>query len=198
MSRGNNQSQTASTQGNANAVQASNNSQNFLNNSNALYSTVVPQLTAEAAHPAGFNPTDYAAMNTDAQQSAGGSQAAAVGQGGLLGARTRNSGAAAAAIDSAARSGGQDLSRNALGVRTANARLKESQRQSGLSGLENMTGLYTGAANNALGVSNGALGEVASNVNANTNAANQSWDWAKDILSPVLGAASYSKGGVTV
>src|ERR1019366_2252157 len=148
MSRGSQPAQAASTQGLTNSTQAAANSQNFLNNSNALYSTVVPQLASEAAHPAGFNPTDEAAFNTDAQQSAGGSQASAVGQGALLGARTRNSGAAASAIDSAARSGGEQLSKNALGVQRANAGLKEQQRQSGLGGLQSLTGLETGAANN--------------------------------------------------
>jgi hypothetical protein len=198
MSRGNSQAQTASAQGNANATQAANNSQDFLNNSNALYSTVAPQLTSEAANPAGFDPTDLAAMNTDAQQSAGGSQAAAVGQGALLGARTRNSGAAASAIGEAAREGGQQLSKNALGVQRANAGLKESQRQSALGGLENLTGLETGAANNALGVSNGALSSVASNAQANTAAENASYDWASQIMDPLLSAAGGAASGAAI
>lgn len=198
MSRGSTAATAASTQGNTNATQAANNSQSFLNNSNALYSSVVPQLETEASAPSGFAPSDEAAMETGAQQSAGGTQAAAVGQGALLAARTRNKGAATGAIDAAARSAGENLSRNALGIQTKNAMLKESQRQNALSGLTGLTGLETGAANNALGVSNQGLGEVASNVQANTGAENASYDAFTDILNPLLGAASYSKGGFSV
>lgn len=197
MSRGSTAAQTASTQGNTNATQAANNSQSFLNNSNALYSSVVPQLETEASAPSGFAPADEAAMNTASQESAGGSQAGAVGQGALLDARTRNKGGAAAAIDASSRAAGENLSRNALGIQTKNAMLKEEQRQNALSGLTGLTGLETGAANNALGVSNQGLGEVASNVGANTGAVNSSYDAFTDIINPLLGAAG-SAGGAAI
>ena len=181
MSRGNDQAQQGSTQALTNSTTAANNAQ-------SLYSTVAPQLASEAANPTGYNPADLSAMETGAQQSAGGTQAAAVGQGALLGARTRNAGAPTAAIDSAARGAGETLSKNALGIQTGNAKLKEQQRQSGLSGLTGLTGMETGA-------SNAALGANASNVNANTQAANQSWDAVKYLLDPTLqlaGGASYT------
>jgi hypothetical protein len=41
---------------------------------------------------------------------------------------------------------------------------------------------------------NQALGQVAGDVNANTNAENASWDWAKDVMDPLLGAASSGAG----
>lgn len=176
MARGSTAAQTGATQ-------ANNLSSTYGGNAGALYSTLAPELQTEAAHPAGYAPTDLAAMNTAAQQSAGGSQAAAVGQGNLLAARTRNAGAPAAAIDSAARSASAGLSKAATGIQTKNADLKQKQQQSGLSGLENLYG------QNEQG-SIGALGETAANVNANTQAANASWDWAKDLFAPVLGAAS--------
>src|ERR1022692_326078 len=72
---------------------ANNNANTFGGNAAALYSTTVPQLTAEATAPAGYSPSDLAAMNTGAEQSAGGAEAGAVGQGGLMAARTRNKGA---------------------------------------------------------------------------------------------------------
>jgi hypothetical protein len=174
--RGNNQAQGASGQANANA-------NTFMGNANSLYSTAVPALTSEEENPQGYNPADLAKMKTENMETAGGSEAGAVGQGGLLAARTRNAGAPMGAIASAARSAGQNLSRANLGVDTKDAMLKEQQRQAGLSGLENLTGLETGA-------SNAALGQVASNVNANTNAANQSWDWAKYLLDPAMQDAS--------
>lgn len=180
MARGNNQAQGASGQANANA-------NTFMGNANSLYSTEVPQLESETQNPQGFNPTDLAKMKTENMETAGGSQAGAVGQGDLLAARTRNAGGPAAAIASAARTAGQNLSRANLGVDTENAKLKEGERQEGLSGLEGLTNTETGASNNA-------LGEVASNVNANTNAASQSWDWAKYLLDPALSAAGQGAG----
>lgn len=122
-------------------------------------------------------------METGAQQSAGGSQAGAVGQGGLYAARTGNRGGAAAAIADASRDAGQQLSKNLLSIRSANANLKNEQQQAGISGLTNLTGLETGASNNA-------LGNVANLVNANNGAVQNSWLWAKDILDPALAAAS--------
>lgn len=179
MARGDQQSQGAAGQSNANA-------NTFMGNANALYGQLTPQLESEVAHPAGYSPEDLAAMETGALQSAGGSQASAVGQGGLLAARTRNSGAAAAAIPEASRAAGQNLSQSLLGIRSSNAQLKERERQAGLSGLEGLTGTETGA-------SNTALGNVASNVNANNGAVKNSWNWATDILDPTLQAASNSK-----
>lgn len=180
MARGSNQAQGASGQANANA-------NTFMGNANSLYSSVVPQLTSEAANPSGYNPTDLAAMETGAQQSAGGTEAAAVGQGGLLGARTRNAGAAPAAIAAASRGAGEDLSKNALGISTANAKLKEQQHEHALGELGGLTTSEGGLANSA-------LGEVANNVNANTNAANGSWDWAKYLLDPAMAGAATGAG----
>jgi hypothetical protein len=152
-----------------------------MGNANSLYGDLVPTLEGEIAHPAGYAPSDLSAMETGAQQSAGGSQASAVGQGGLYAARTGNKGAAAAAIADASRGAGQQLSKNLLGIRSANANLKNEQQQAGISGLTNLTGLETGA-------SNTALGNVANLSNANTNAENASWDWSKDILDPLISA----------
>lgn len=175
-----------SSQATGAATQATNNSNTFGGNAGSLFSTLAPALTAEAANPTGYNPSDLAAMNTEAEQSAGGTQAGAVGQGGLMAARTRNKGAAAGAIADSSRGAGEQLSKNALGISVGNARLKEQQRQSGISGLEGLTGLETGATNQA-------LGQVAGDVNANTGAENASWNWAKDILDPALSAAASSK-----
>lgn len=180
MGRGNEQAEGASTQANKNA-------NTFMGNASSLYSSLAPALQSEAAHPAGYSPVDEAAMETGASQSAGGSQASAVGQGALLGARTRNKGAAAAAIPEAARAAGQQLSTNTLGIRTSNAGLKENQRSRALSGLEGLEGGQSGA-------SSSALGQVAANVNADTEASNASWNWAKYILDPAMQAAGGAVG----
>lgn len=181
MARGDQQASGGEGQSNANA-------NSFMGNANSLYGDLAPQLESQAANPQGFSPADESAMETGALQSAGGSQSAAVGQGGLLAARTRNAGAGANAISDASRGAGEQLSKNLLGIRTANAGLKQHQRDTAQSGLEGLTGLETGASNNA-------LGNVASLSNANTNAENASWDWSKDLLSPILGAAGSAAGG---
>ncbi len=120
-------------------------------------------------------------MQTEGQQGAGGAEAGAVGEGMLHAARTRNAGGADAAIGAGVRDAGENLSKNALGVRIANAKLKNTQQQEGLGGLANLTGLETGAENTA-------LGQVAPAVNADVNQQNASWDAVSHLLDPVLGA----------
>lgn len=117
----------------------------------SVYNTLAPQLTAQATHPMGMSPTDLAAANTAAQQSAGGSQAAAVGQGGLLAARTRNAGGAAAAIGEASRGAGRNLSEAALGTQLKNATLKEQQRGEAQTGLGRLYSTNVSGANEAAG-----------------------------------------------
>lgn len=163
------------------------NSGKFTGNANSLYGDLAPTLESEVAHPAGYAPSDLSAMETGAQQSAGGSQAGAVGQGGLFAARTGNKGGAAAAIADASRGAGQQLSKNLLGIRSANANLKNEQQQAGISGLTNLTGLETGASNNA-------LSNISGLSQANTAAENASWDWSKDLLAPILQAAGQGAG----
>jgi len=175
-----------SSQASGAATSAQDISNTAASNAAGLYGTLAPELQAEAAHPAGFDPTTLARMDTEAEQSAGGSQAGAVGQGALQTARTRNAGGADAAIAKSARSASEALSKGVLSTQIKNAQMKESQRRSALGGLEGLYGTNFGGSVNA-------LGEVAQNVNANTNAENASWDWAKFILDPAMQAASNSK-----
>jgi hypothetical protein len=175
LARGSQQANTAAT-----AAQGISNTQ--AGNSNALYGALAPELESQMANPQGINPTDLAKIKTSNQQSAGGSEAAAVGQGALKAARTRNAGGADAAIEASTRKAGEQLGSENLKANISNEQLKQQQRTAATTGLENLYGTSTGA-------SVGALGQVANNVNANTNAANQSWDWAKYILDPALQAA---------
>ena len=178
MGRGNNQAIGGATAG--------------LNNANALagagaglYSTLAPSLTAEAAAPSGYSPSDMSALRTTATQAAGGSQGAAQGEGALMAARTRNNAAFAPAISEATRTTGRNLTNTLTGVQAQDAGLKEKQRESALGGLE---GLYS----TDVGGSVGNLGAVAGNVNANTGAFNSSYDWAKPFTDIVgLGIQGY-------
>lgn len=169
--------------GSTTAVDAAKSAQGISNTlggqSSSVYNDLAPELESQMAHPAGYSQPDLAAMQTTAMQSAGGTQAGATGQGALKAARTGNVGSADAAIEQSARDAGQQLSKSALGVQTSNAALKQKQMEDAQ---RELGGLY----NTSTGGSIGALGQVASNVDANTKAAQQSTDadlgWAKFIL----------------
>jgi len=171
MARGSQQASTAATS-------AQNLSNTYSGNANALFGALEPMLVGEAAHPAGIDPTTMARMDTAAAQTAGGANAGAVGQAGLRSARMRNAGGGDAAVAESGRRAGETLSRGILGNRLRSSELQQQQRRSALSGLEGLFGAN-------LGGSNAALGEVAQNVNANTQAENASWDWAKDLFVPL-------------
>jgi|HubBroStandDraft_1064217.scaffolds.fasta_scaffold60127_3 hypothetical protein len=132
------------------------------NNAQGLYGTLSPALTQEATNPQGINPADLAKMNTAAQQSAGGSNAGAVGQGSLLSARTRNAGSGAAAIAKSAEGAQQQLGNEAVGIQNENTQTKLKQQQQGLSGLQNLYGTNEGEALGGLGASSSALKDAAS------------------------------------
>ena len=102
--------------------------------------TLVPQLTQEAQHPTGINPTDLNSMLVAGQQGAGGSNSGIAGQAGLTAARTRNTGALSGVLDQASRNKTQSNSQNALGVQNENTQTKLKQQQAGLSGLEGLYG----------------------------------------------------------
>ncbi len=71
--------------------------------------------------------------------------------------RTRNVGAAPAAIDASNRASSENLSETNAGIQTRNADLQQKQRQAGLSGLQSLYGENAGAGESALGLSNSSL-----------------------------------------
>lgn len=131
-----------------------------------ISSGLVPALQTEAYNPQGISPTTMAQMNTATQQSAGGSQAGAVGQGALLASRTKNAGTADAAISQSARTAGQTAANGALKTQLANAQMKNQQQQAGLSGLEGLYGADLSGSLSGLSAANSAL-NVANQADAN-------------------------------
>lgn len=117
----------------------------------------------------GYTPTQKAAINTAAQQSAGGSNAGAVGQGGLYAARTRNAGAGQGAIGASTRAAGSNLSRNAVNTEVENANLGQQNQRAALGGMEGLYGTALKGGEEALGLSNQSLGI------ADQAAANNPW-----------------------
>ena len=154
----------------------------YAGNAGSIYGTLAPMLESQAANPQGMSPVDIARADTASEESAGGGMAAAVGQGALKAARTRNIGGSDAAIGEAARGTGRNLAESTLKTRMADSEMKNSNRRGAMSGLGNLF-------SENLAGGNQALGQVAGDVNANTNAENASWDWSKDLFMPLLGAA---------
>lgn len=115
-------------------------------------SSLVPELTKEATNPTGLTPTEKNNELVAGEQGAGGANAGIVGTGNLEAARTHNTGALSGVLDEAARAKTRQLSNTALGVENQNTALKESQRQSGIKGLEGMFGTDVGAQLKAQGL----------------------------------------------
>lgn len=178
-----------STQATGAATQAQTNSGAQLGAANNISSLLVPTLENQIANPQGINPTDLAALRTSNMQGAGGAESAAVGQGALQAARTRNAGAPAAAVASGVRGAGEGLSTANLDTNLANQKAKLAQTSQAESGLQGLYGTDVNAGNTA-------LGQVAPLVNANTEAQNASWDWAKDLFDPILQAAGQGAGAL--
>jgi len=137
---------------------------NAVNQSQAAYNTVNPIYSSMAASPQGFTPTEKANALTASSQSLGGGVAGAVGQGGLLAARTGNAGGATAALDDAARGAAVQQSTNALDVQNQSDQLATQNQRVGLAGLN---GIYNNANSTALGNLNTA------NSASQANAANK-------------------------
>lgn len=165
----------------ANSGTANNLSNSLTSNAANIYGGLEPTLQAEAAHPSGYTPQQKAMQNTAAQQSAGGATAGAVGQGGLYAARTRNAGGAQAAIGDATRGAGANLSRAAVGTEVNSANLANQNQQRGIGGLENLNSTELSGGENALGLSNQALGVA--------DQADQNNPWMK-LLQSGLGAGA--------
>ena len=131
MARGDSTARQAETSG-------VNYSQNLQGQQNQLYSSLAPTLMQDIAHPVGLNPYEKAQANTAAQESAGGSQAGAVGQGALQAQRTRNAGTADAAIGEGARSASRNLSRAALGTELQDSAMKQQKQHGGQASFVNL------------------------------------------------------------
>jgi hypothetical protein len=108
-------------------------------------------------------------IDTASQQSAGGTNAGAVGSGGLYAARTRNAGAAGTAIGSSSRAAGAGLSKAATGTEVKSADLAQKNREAALGGLGEIGSTETGAGIGALNSSNTAL------AGADQSSANDIW-----------------------
>ena len=142
----------------ANSNEAGNLANQYESNALGINSALAPTLTSQMVNPQGYNPTTMGQMQTAAEQTAGGSNAGVAGTAGLRATRTRNLGSGQAATAEAGRNAGQELSQVNAGIQTNNANLKAKQQSDAERGLGSLYGEDVGAGNNALGLSNQALG----------------------------------------
>ena len=126
-------------------------------NASNIYSSLEPQLQAEATNPQGYSSGDMNAMRTGSAQALGGVTAGLTGQGMLTAARTNNSAGLTSALDQAGRQAGQQQSQNELGIEKSNADLKQKQQQAGLSALGDLNATELGNQTALLGQGVGAL-----------------------------------------
>lgn len=146
-----------SNAGMANSTTAQGMSGTYANRATGNSNVLTPTLNQMATNPQGFSPQTMANMKTAAMQTAGGGNAATVGGAMQQAARTNNAGAYDPTIAQAGHDASTQLSDAALGIQNKNAMLQQQQQSEGLSGLEGMYGENTGAAQNALGLSNQSL-----------------------------------------
>jgi hypothetical protein len=130
----------------------------FGSNSGSSWNALFPTLTKDITNPEGLSAKEKADMNTASSQSTGGSVAGAVGQGGLMGERTKNPGALGTALDSASKHAGETNSKNALGVEVASSNLAHEKQQSALAEMGNLYGTNVKGLGEMLDAANNALG----------------------------------------
>lgn len=131
---------------------------NYGNAASANSNILTPTLNRLATNPQGFGQQTINNMNTAALQEAGGADAGTVGGGNQRAAATNNAGGFAPAAAQAGHDATAQLSDAALGVQNRNAQLQQQQQMEGIQGLENQYSTNVGAGENALGISNQALG----------------------------------------
>lgn len=140
-------------------------------------STLEPELRREATSPTGFMPEDLNAMLVAGEQGAGGATGALSEEANLGAARSRNTGALSGVLGELARGKTRQLSENALGVQSMNAREKMRQKSEGLHGLEGLYGTDVGASLKEQGL-------VPEDIDAMLKANQSGWgknlqDWAR-------------------
>lgn len=120
------------------------------------YNVTNPIYTQEAQHPMGLTPQQIADQTTASNQTLGGSNAAAAGEGALQAARTNNAGGYQAGIAETARQAGATQSQNNLGIQNESDMLARQQQQQGLAGLNGIYNTQSGDALNYLNTANAA------------------------------------------
>jgi hypothetical protein len=152
-------------------------------------SAILPGLSAEAANPIGYTPTQMNNQLVAGEQGAGGANAGITGEAGLHAARTRNSSGYPGVLDEAARDKTRQLSQNALNVQNKSAELGQKKQMFAQGELSNLYGVDTHSMLSAMGL-------VPQDINAATNANKVGWvQNFTDILNSLKSGGGGSGGG---
>lgn len=164
-----------------------------------LFGEMKPIYEGEAFNPQGFDPKDLVAMNTASLEGTGGAVSGAVGAGALRGARDRNVGSFAPALDESVREAGRTNATNALDVQQKNAMLREANRQAGISGLQGLENLTAQDTLSSIGLQNQSANAISEAANAETNASKAGWfQNMVALMNALKPTAKGSVGGVEV
>jgi hypothetical protein len=123
----------------------------------SLQDTLEPQLEQDIQAPQGYGQSGLNAMNTAAQQSAGGATAGLVGEGMARAARTGNRGSFTAAAAEAGRQGARATSQRAVEIQSANEKLKQEQRARALTAKQGLFNTDLSGSLQALGLVPGGI-----------------------------------------
>lgn len=118
---------------------------------NNAYNIAAPIYGQMATNPTGYTAQQKANLTTASNQTLGGANSAAAGEGALASARTNNAGGYQAAIDDAARGASAQQSQNNLDIENQNVNLQNEHQQEGLEGL---SGIYNTGSQTGLGYLN--------------------------------------------
>jgi hypothetical protein len=154
-----------------------------------IASNLVPGLEREANKPQGYTPEEMNNQLVAGEQGAGGANAGIAGQANLQAARSRNSSAQSADLDSAARTKTQQLSTNALNVQNKSANLGEEKQQAAQKELGGLYGTDTEANLKAQGL-------MPEDVEAETKAGQSGWFQNMTSLIAALGKGAQGAGSV--
>lgn len=150
------------------ATNAADTSANLGGEAAAIGGNVTPFLTQEMLHPTGYGQQGLSAMTAAAEGGAGGATAGLTGQANQRAAVSRNAGGYQAALDDASRNRAKAAAGASENIAGENANLEQQQQQEGAAGLQNM---YKTDTSGMLEAS----GQVAPDINAETNAGNSGW-----------------------
>ncbi len=129
----------------------------FGSQASQIGSSLIPGLERQANNPTGFTPMQKNAMLVSGAESAGGTEAGGRGAAMLQSLRTKNPSGFASALDESARIKGRQLSQNALGVETADARQAQANQARAQQQLQGLYGTDTSNQLRAMGLSDEAL-----------------------------------------
>lgn len=130
--------------------------------------TLIPTLKNDVNNPTGYTANEQNQQLAAAEAGAGGATSGLTGAAGLMAARTRNTGANPAILDSIARSKAGASAKASEGIAADSSKLAQMKRQSALGGLNNMYGQDVSQQMKAMGLSTDAI-------NAEVNAGKSGW-----------------------